>query len=183
MSKYLFKVRKRYSRISNTRISSVSIAGFEKEFNHRAVFCCCWLWTGICLLRFNFKNNCLYSNILGELTIFRNGRKHGESRRLVQTQAVTNVFPASYNGKLVLGQDSDDFSVPWGIRDSYRAFQGSITHFMLWEYALSLNDIKKAYIRKPMVNKAIVTWDQFKTRARGRTVRLKRFSTARRNNA
>lgn len=101
----------------------------------------------------------------------------------MQTQAVTNVFPASYNGKLVLGQDSDDFSVPWGIRDSYRAFQGSITHFTLWEYALSLNDIKKAYIRKPMVNRAIVTWDQFKTRARGRTVRLKRFSTARRNNS
>ena len=134
-------------------------------------------------MRFKLSNNSVYSNILGELTIFRNGKKHGESRRLVQTQAVTNVFPASYNGKLVLGQDSDDFSVPWGIRDSYRAFQGSITHFMLWEYALSLNDIKKAYIRKPMVNKAIVTWDQFKTRARGRTVRLKRFSTARRSNA
>ena len=117
--------------------------------------------------------------VLGNLTVWRNGNIFGKAYQLDKTESVTQLFPASARGTILLGQDSDDFSVPWGIRDTYRAFQGSITHFMLWEYALPLEDIRKAYARTPPVDRAIATWDQWKTRARGRTIRVRRFKSAR----
>ena len=128
-----------------------------------------------------FKNK-IFSNLhaifLGDLTVWRNGVRHNPDQ-VYQTYFLRqSSFPRSNNGKLILGQDTDDQSVPYGIRDSYRAFQGYIMHFMLWQRSISEKEVIDAYNKAPAYDQVIVGWDKWKRRVTGSTIQIVRFDNS-----
>lgn len=128
------------------------------------------------LINVNLANERFFVFNIGALSIYRNGKLHNPNENY---RSKLLQFPGSTNGLIILGQDTDDRSVPYGIQDQYRGFQGWISHFMLWHRALTDSDIQQAYGRTPPVDNAIASWDQWKTKARGKTIRVVRFRKSR----
>lgn len=106
----------------------------------------------------------------GLFTIWRNGQQFNADRSYYSYFLFKIYFPTNNNGKVILGQDTDDRSVPFGITDEYKAFQGWISHFMLYERALNETDIHASYNRNPSMDDVIISWHQWKSNVRGRTI-------------
>ena len=115
---------------------------------------------------------------LGEIQVWRNRVRHHPDKSYQTYFLRQSSFPRSNNGKIILGQDSRDQSVPYGIRDTYRAFQGWISHFMLYQRAITEKEISAAYDKVPSTNNVIIGWDKWKNaRGYGTTIKVVRFKT------
>lgn len=80
-------------------------------------------------------------------------------------------YPAADRASLVLGQSTDLIELPSGIRRRFKAFQGTISHFMLYDRAIDLQDVKEAYKKAPSYKGVIASWDMWKGKAEGSTIK------------
>ena len=76
-------------------------------------------------------------------------------------------FPANSQSSLLLGQETSDPNIQYGIRRRVKAFVGSISHFFLYGRPITDTEVRDAYNKMPSERDLIVGWDQFAGKAKG----------------
>ena len=74
-------------------------------------------------------------------------------------------FPANSQATLLLGQETSDPNIQYGIRRRVKGFVGTISHFFLYAKPLSDADVRSAYNKLPSERNLLVGWDQFSGKA------------------
>ena len=78
-----------------------------------------------------------------------------------------SFFPANSQSSLLLGQETSDPNIQYGIRRRVKAFVGSISHFFLYAGPITDAEVRNAYNKIPSERNLLVGWDQFAGKAKG----------------
>lgn len=78
-----------------------------------------------------------------------------------------SFFPANSQASLLLGQETSDPNIQFGIRRRVKGFVGTISHFFLYGQPLTDSDVRSAYNKTPSERNLLVGWDQFSGKANG----------------
>ena len=81
------------------------------------------------------------------------------------------MYPAASSASLLLGQHSNQVDISKGVKRRFRAFQGTISHFILYDRPITHAEVKEAYRKTPTYAGAIASWDLWKSTAKGYSIR------------